>query len=174
MTLHQDEIGNNPERISKLQYYEDQYNRNGLEFLLAIHKIGKFERKNSGVAVNVLFNSKKEIYTARKSELYGKRSKQANLLMILEGGNTHHKAIKNLSGMLKSLNTTHKGACHFCMNCLNGFHTASARENTMSTAAVIVTSRSRCLLRKKNSQIFTMGCISLRLHLCYMQTLKTF
>ena len=67
--LHHEDIKHNPERISLLQHYEDQYNRNGLQFPLAIQKIGKFEKNNPGIAVNVLFNKKKSIYTARRSEL---------------------------------------------------------------------------------------------------------
>ena len=36
------------------------------------------------------------------------------------------------------------------MNCLNGFHTESARESTMETAAAMVMSRSICPLKKNN------------------------
>ena len=48
--------------------------------------------------------------------------------MIVDGQKRHYIAIKSISRLLKSLNTTHKGAHHFCMNCLNGFRTASARD----------------------------------------------
>ena len=47
--------------------------------------------------------------------------------MIVKGVQIWH-AIKNLSRLLKSLNATHEEAYHFCMKCLNGFSTASARE----------------------------------------------
>ena len=50
-----------------LQYYEDQYNWNGFEFLLAIQKVGTFQKNNTDIAVNVAFNSKKGIYTACSS-----------------------------------------------------------------------------------------------------------
>ena len=126
--LHHEDIKQNPERICLLKYYEDQYNWNGLEFLLEIQKIGKFERNNPGIAVNVLFKRKKSIYTARRSELNGKRSNQVNLLMIVDRENRHFTAIKNISRLFKSLNANHKGAYHFCMNCLNGFRTASTRD----------------------------------------------
>ena len=59
--LHHEEIKNDHQRISRLQHYEDWYNWNRLEFSLAIQKIGKFEKKNLGIAVNVLFNKKKSI-----------------------------------------------------------------------------------------------------------------
>ena len=48
--------------------------------------------------------------------------------MIADGEKRHYTAIKSLSMLLKSLNATHEGAYHFCMNCLNGFSTESARD----------------------------------------------
>ena len=48
--------------------------------------------------------------------------------MIVHGENRHYTAIKSMSRLLKSLNATHKGAYRFCMNCLNGFWTESARD----------------------------------------------
>ena len=43
-----------------------------LGFPLVIQIVGNFEKSNSGVAVNVLFNSKEGMHKARKSKLYGK------------------------------------------------------------------------------------------------------
>ena len=48
--------------------------------------------------------------------------------MIVDGENRHYTAVKSLSRLLKSMNARHKGAYHFCMNCLNGFRTESARD----------------------------------------------
>ena len=95
--LHYEEVGNNPERISKLKPYVEQYNWGGLEFPMAIEKIGKFEKWNPEIAVNVLFASKQSIYIAHRSEYNAKRSKQANLLMVVDGENRHYTAIKYLS-----------------------------------------------------------------------------
>ena len=58
--IHHEEIKNNPERISLLRPYENQYNWEGLEFPLMIKKIDKFEKNAPGIAVNVLFSSKKK------------------------------------------------------------------------------------------------------------------
>ena len=54
---------------------------------------------------------------AYRAEHNGKCSKQDRLYMT----------IKNISRLLKSLNATHKGAYHFCMNCVSCFHAVSAR-----------------------------------------------
>ena len=74
------------------------------------------------------FNSKKGIYIAQRSELNGNCSNQANLLMIVNGENKHSMAIKNLPRPHKVLNAIYSRVYHFCMNCLNGFCTAPARE----------------------------------------------
>ena len=128
--LHHEVIKNNLERISLLRPYENQYNWEGLKFPVSIKKIAKFEKNNPGIVVNVLFSNKKSqnIYTARRSERNVKCKKQVNLLMIEDGEKRNYTAIKGISRLLKSLNATHKGAYHFCMNCLNGFRTGSARD----------------------------------------------
>ena len=148
--LHQEEIKKDHQRIWKLRPYENQYNLEGLEFPVSIKKIDKFEKNNPGIALKVLFSNKKNqnIYTARRSERNVKCKKQVNLLMIVDGQNRHYTAIKSMSRLLKSLNATHKGAYHFCMNYLNGFRTESARD-IMSIAVAMATSRSRYPLKKK-------------------------
>ena len=130
--LHHEDIKHHPERISLLRPYENQYNWKGLEFPVSIKKIDKFEKNNPGIAVNVLFcnkkSPKKDIYTVRRSERNVKCKKQVNLLMIVDGEKRHYTAIKNISKLLSRLNGKTKCAYHYCMNCLNGFWTASARD----------------------------------------------
>ena len=71
---------------------------------------------------------KEDIYTARKSERNVKCKKKVNLLMIVDVEERHYTAIKNISKLVKSLKATHKGAYHYCMNCLNGFRTLSSKD----------------------------------------------
>ena len=94
-------------------------------------KIDKFEKNNPGIAVNVLFSNKKNqnIYTARRSERKVKCKKQVNLLMIVDGEKRHYNTtIKSMSRLLSKLNGKNQHAYHYCMNCLNGFRTESARD----------------------------------------------
>ena len=166
--LHHEEIEKDHQRISKLRPFAERYNWEGLEFPMALKKIGKFEKMNPEIAVNVLFvHEKKEIeaiecvrnlfeeieplecvrflfgekwaekdainngrvYIIRRSDFNGKRSKQVNLLMITDGENRHYTAVKSLPRLLSSSNSKgRKGAYHFCVSCLNGFHTESARD----------------------------------------------
>ena len=102
--LHHEDIKHHPERISLLRPYEKQYNWKGLEFPVSINKIDTFEKNNAGTAVNVLFSNKnsQNIYTARRSERNVKWKKQANLLMIEDGGRRHYTAIKNKSRLLSN------------------------------------------------------------------------
>ena len=63
---------------------------------MALNNLGKFKKSNPEVAINVLILSKKSIYIARRSDFSSKRQ-QANLLMIVDGGNRHYTTIKPLS-----------------------------------------------------------------------------
>ena len=67
--LHHEDIKHHTERISLQRSYENQHNLKGLEFPVSIKKIDKFEKNNTGIAVNVFFSNKKSktIYTARRS-----------------------------------------------------------------------------------------------------------
>ena len=97
-----------------------------------IKNIDKFEKNNPGIAVNVLFsnkkNQKKNIYTVRRSKHNVKCKKQVNLLMVVDGEERHYTAIKSISRLLSKLNGKTKRAYNYCMNCLNGFRTESARD----------------------------------------------
>ena len=96
-----------PQRVSNLWKFTDNYDWSGLEFPVSIKDIGKFETRNN-ISVNVLAVQ--------------------NLLMVSEDGINHYTAIKSLSRLLKSSNTKHKCKQHFCMNCLQGFTQESSRD----------------------------------------------
>ena len=129
--LHREEIQNNPERISLLRSYENQHTWKVLEFPVSIKKIDIFEKINPGITGNLLFSNKKSqnIYAARRSERNVKCKKQVNLLMIEDGGKRHYTTIKSIYRPSSKLNGKTKCTYHFCMNCLNGFRTESARDN---------------------------------------------
>ena len=78
----------------------------------------------------MLFSNKENqnMYTARRSERNVKCKKQVNLLMIVDGEKRHYTTIKSISRLLSKLNGKTRRAYHFCMNCLNGFRTESARD----------------------------------------------
>ena len=114
-----------PQRVSNLRKFTDNYDWSGLEFPVSIKDIGKFETKNN-ISVNVLAVEGRDIYIQRK----GRRmmGREANLLMVSEDGIRHYTAIKSLSRLLSSKNSNTKRKQHFCMNCLQGFRQESSRD----------------------------------------------
>ena len=113
-----------PQRVSNLRKFKDNYDWSGLEFLVSIKDIGKFETRNN-ISVNVLAVEGRDIYIHRKGRRMGR---EVNLLMVSEDGINHYRAIKSLSRLLKSSNTKHTCKQHFCMNCLKGFTQESSRD----------------------------------------------
>ena len=73
--LHHKEINDNPERISLLRSYENQYNWKGLEFPVSIKKIDKFEKNSHGIVVNMFFSNKK----SQKKNIYTVQSVKSGL-----------------------------------------------------------------------------------------------
>ena len=114
-----------PQRVSNLRKFTDNYDWSGLEFPVSIKDIRKFETRNN-ISVNVLAVEGRDIYIHRK----GRRmmGREINLLMVSEDGINHYTAIKSLSRLLKSSNTKHKCKQHFCMNCLQGLTQESSRD----------------------------------------------
>ena len=125
--LHHEEINNYPKKISKLQPFVERYNWEELEFPVALNKIGKFEKNNTEISMNVLFVNQKSIYIARRSEFNSKGRKQVNLLMIVDGENRHYTAVKSLS-RLQFNSKGKKGAYNYCVNCLNVSNRVSERQ----------------------------------------------
>ena len=112
-----------PQRISNLKKFMDNYNWSGLEFPVSIKDIGKFETRNN-ISVNVLAVEGKDIYIHRKGQRVGRETN----LMVSEDGIRHYTAIKSLSRLLSSKNSNTKRKQHFCMNCLQGFTHESSRD----------------------------------------------
>ena len=113
-----------PQCVSNLRKFMDNYDWSGLEFPVSITDIGKFETRNN-ISVNVLAVEGRDIYIHRKGQRVGR---EINLLMVSEDGIRHYTAIKSLSRLLSSKNSNTKCKQHFCMNCLQGFMQESSRD----------------------------------------------
>ena len=66
---------------------------------------------------------KEKLYILRKVKFNGQRL--ANLLLIDQEGKKHYSMIKNLRQLLGSSNEHRQ---HFCLNCLQGFHSEASRD----------------------------------------------
>ena len=113
-----------PQRVSNLRKFTDNYDWSGLEFPVSIKDIGKFETRNN-ISVNVLAVEGRDIYIHRKGR---RMDLEINLLMVSEDGIWHYTAIKSLSRLLSSKNSNTKRKQHFCMNCLQGFMQEFSRD----------------------------------------------
>ena len=71
-----------PQHVSNLRKFTDNYDWSGLEFPVSIKDIGKFETKNN-ISVNVLAVEGRDIYIHRKGQRMGQ---EINLLMVSEDG----------------------------------------------------------------------------------------
>ena len=102
LALKFDKIKKDPQRISKIKPFIDQYNWSDIDFPSASKDWKKFELNNE-IALNNLYvpyNTKK-IYIAKKSKHNLTREKQLILFMISNGENWHYFVVKNLPGLLK-------------------------------------------------------------------------
>ena len=113
-----------PQRVSNLRKFTDNYDWSGLKFPVSTKNVGVFETNNN-VSVNVLAVEGRDIYIHRKGRRMGQ---EINLLLISEDGINHYTVIKSLSRLVRSSNTKHKCKQHFCMNCLQGFTQESSRD----------------------------------------------
>ena len=111
------EIGNHPERISKLRRYEDDFDWSETKFPVSFRDIKRFESRNE-ITINILPFECKQVYICRKGKEY---DRVANLMLITNRNNKHYVAIKSLRRLLSRQNSKPKESQHFCINCLQGF-----------------------------------------------------
>ena len=124
-SLHHKDIGKDPQRISNLMKWVDNYDWSGLEFPVPIDKISEF-KKNNNISVYVLGAQEQGIYLCRKSKRDNR--KVVILLLINDGEKKLYTAVKSLSRLLGDSNSKHGHKQHFCLNCLQGFHSEESRD----------------------------------------------
>ena len=106
LTLNIDKINKDPQRISKIKPFIDQYNWKDIEFPPTSKDSRKFE-----------LNDTKRIQMAYRSKYNLMHEEQIILLMITDGEKWHYLTVKNLSGLLRGITSTHYGD----FDCLNYF-----------------------------------------------------
>ena len=102
----------NPQRISKTKPFINQYNWKDIDFPPTNRDLKKFELNND-IALNILYiphNTKKN--TRYRSKYNLTFDKQIILLMITDGEKWHYLVVKNLSGLLKGITSTHDKESH--------------------------------------------------------------
>ena len=124
-TLHHEEIGKNPHRLSNFTPYIDNYNWKDIQFPPTKKDWTAFEKNNTDIALNILpaSSTEKKIHTIRRSEYNNTRIKQVHLLMIIDNNNNwHYITIKSISRLFRGV-TSKSNSDFYCLNCLHSFRT---------------------------------------------------
>ena len=124
LALNFNKIDRNPQRISKIKPFNDNYNCNDINCPTAKKDWNRFELNNKDVALNILyvpFNTKK-IEIAYQSNYNLVRDNQVILLMISNGKNWHYLAVKSLSRLLRGITSNHDED-YYCLNCFHSYRT---------------------------------------------------
>ena len=98
-----------PQRVSNLRKFKDNYDWSGLEFPVSIKDVGKFATSND-ISANILAVEGRDIYIHRKGWRAGQ---EINLLMVSKDGIRHYTTIRSLSRLLSSKNSNTKRKQHF-------------------------------------------------------------
>ena len=97
LALNLDKIRKNPQRISKIKPFIDQYNWRDIDFPATSKDWKKFELNNE-IALNILYvpHNTRKIHVAYKSKHNSTRENQIILLMIADGEKWHYLTVKKL------------------------------------------------------------------------------
>ena len=122
----------NPERMSNLRKFSNNYDWSGLKFPVLIKDINIFEMNND-ILVNVLSVEDKDVYICRKPQPEAADEQQeVDLMLISEGDRWHYTGIKSLIRLLASKNSNHAHKHYFSNNCLQGFTLELSRDQHYS------------------------------------------
>ena len=124
VALNHDKINKDPQRISKIKPFINQYNWNDIHFPSTSKDWKKFELNNESIALNILYVRHKTRKTclAYKSKYNLTRENQVILLMITDGEKWHYLAVKRLSALLNGITSNHNGD-FYCLNCFRAYTT---------------------------------------------------
>ena len=129
LALDLNRINKDPQRISKIKPFTDNYNWKDIDFPSTSKDWKKFESNNE-VALNILYipNGTKKINIAYRSKYNLTYDKQIILLMITDGEKWHYLVVKNLSGLLKRITSTHMKD-FYCLNYFHSYRTKNKLES---------------------------------------------
>ena len=124
LALNLNRINKDPQRISNYNY-----NWKDIDFP-STSKYWKKFKSNNEVVLNILYvpNGTKKINIAYRSKYNLTYDKQIILLMITDGEKWHYLVVKNLSGLLKGITSTHRKD-FYCLNCFHSYRTKSKLES---------------------------------------------
>ena len=129
VALNREQIKSNPERISNIKCFIDQYNWKEIDFPTSPNLWKKCESNNESIALNILYvpRNTQEIRHTYKSKYNLRHEMQAIVLMITDGQKWHYLAIKSLSTLLRGITGNNNGD-FYCLNCFCSYTTENKLE----------------------------------------------
>ena len=106
LALNHDKIDRNPQRISKIRPFIDQYNWKDIDFPATSKDWKKFEQNKESISLNILYvpHNTRKIHIAYKLRHNLTREKQVILLMITDGEKWHCLVVKKFIRIIKRSN----------------------------------------------------------------------
>ena len=128
LALNLDKIKKDPQKISKIKPFIEQYNWKVIDFPSTSKDWKKYEANNE-ISLSILYvlHNTKKIHVAYKSKHNLTCDKQVILLMISNGEKWYYLTVKNLPGLLKGITSTHKED-FYCLNCFHCYRTKNKLE----------------------------------------------
>ena len=110
VALNHEQIKSQPERISNIKPFIDQYNWKEISFASYKKDRKKFKLNNKLIALNILYipYNTKEIRHAYKSKHNLNRENQVIILMITDRKRWHYPTVKILSALFRGITSNHK------------------------------------------------------------------
>ena len=121
--MNYEETEKDPQRISKIKPFIDQYNWKETDFPSHGKDWKKIESSNQSVALNILYVSynTEKIRHACKSKYNLTRENQVILLMITDAVKWYYLTVKGLSALFREITGNNHGDFH-CLNFFSIIH----------------------------------------------------
>ena len=109
---------------STLERQAEELNWDGITFPMPCTDtaIGRFEKQNPDVSVNVFGVDAGDVYPLRISKAYNRRH-EVDLLLLSDGEKRHYCLIKSLSRLVSGQVSKHEREKYICRRCINPFNT---------------------------------------------------
>ena len=129
LALNLDNIEKNPQRISKIKPFINNYNWKDIDFPTTNKDWRKF-KLNNDIALNILYipHNTRKIQLAYRPKNNLTCDTQVTLLMITDGEKWHYLVVKNLPGLLKGITSTHENDFYY-LNCFHSYRTKNKLES---------------------------------------------
>ena len=138
LALNLNRINKDPQRISKIKPFINNYNWKDIDFPPTNKDWKKFESNNE-VALNILYipHNTKRIQLAYRSKYNLTNDKQLILLMITDGEKWHYLVVKRLSGLLRGITSTHDKD-FYCLDCFHSYRTKNKLESHKKYVKIMI------------------------------------